>query len=446
MVESRRRWVGWLSTLVVIVGACRDANQFVPPPPPQVFVATPLEKPVVDSIEFVGTTESTVTVDLRARVNGYLEKVLFRDGAKVKEGDLLFVIEQAPYQTALDAAKAKVQKASAARQLAESQYKRLAPLVKSGAVTQEELDVQAAQVATSKADVAAAEADVRQAELNLSYTKILSPIDGTIARHEVDVGNLVQAEQTRLAYIRTIDPIYAYFNLSESDLLRFMAMLRENKLPDPMQNPPVLRLGLANEDGFPHEGRLDYREPTLDPATGTTTRRAIFPNPDGQLLPGMFVRLQATIGQPVPRLLVDERALGADQRGDFLLVVGDKNIVEYRPVKLGMHVGKLRVIEEGIRASDRVIVNGLQRARPGAEVRPEVTTMAAEELQIAETQPPELASAANQADGSAAKKPEGGEQSTASAATAADPASKHSPESDAAQPDASAQPDKASGE
>jgi RND family efflux transporter MFP subunit len=436
--------------LVVILVGCRDANQFVAPPPPQVFVATPVEKPVVDSIEFVGTTESTVTVDLRARVNGYLEKVLFRDGAKVKEGDLLFMIEQAPYQTALDAAKAKVQKASAALQLAESQHKRLAPLVKSGAVTQEELDVQAAQVATSKADVAAAEADVRQAELNLSYTRILSPIDGTIARHEVDVGNLVQAEQTRLAFVRTIDPIYAYFNLSESDLLRFMAMLRDNKLPDPMQNPPVLHLGLSNEDGFPHKGRLDYREPTLDPATGTTTRRAIFPNPDGQLLPGMFVRLQATIGQPMPRLLVDERALGADQRGDFLLVVGDKNVVEYRPVKLGMHVGKLRVIEEGIRASDRVIVNGLQRARPGAEVRPEVTTMAADELQIAESKPPDPASPANPADVSAANKPESVERSTTSDAKVGEPGTKQPPESDAGQPgaqqDADAQSDKPSGE
>jgi len=363
--------------LGAIVG-CRQGNQFVPPPPPTVTVAHPVERAVADTIEFVGNTQATRTVDLRARVTGYLQRIAFNDGSNVKTGDLLFVIEQAPYQLALDQAKAALQKAIAAQALAESQYRRMEPLAASGAVTQEELDIQAAQVATSKADVASSQSAVQQAALDLSYTEIVAPIDGRINRHLVDVGNLVQAQQTPLALIQAIDPIYAYFDVSENDLLRFMEMLRKNQVPDPDRNPPPLYLGLANEKGFPHEGRLDYRELNINPSTGTAVRRAIFPNPDRRLIPGMFVRIQATIGQPQPRLLIDERAVGTDQRGVYLLVVNDKNVVEYRTVRLGMHTDTMRVVEDGIGKNDLIVVNGLQRARPGAKVTPEKGQMSAE--------------------------------------------------------------------
>jgi RND family efflux transporter MFP subunit len=362
---------------VALTFGCRKANQFVPPPPPIVTVAHPVEHPVVDSVEFVGTTEATVTVDLRARVNGYLQRIEFVDGSNVKAGDVLFVIEQLPYQLALDAAKAALQKANASQALAESQYRRMRPLLANGVVTQEELDVQASQVATSKADVASATAAVKKAELDLSYTKVVAPVSGRINRHLVDVGNLVQAEQTPLATIQGIDPIYAYFDVSENELLRFMEMLRKHQLPDPDKNPPALHLGLANEDDYPHEGRLDYRELNINPSTGTAKRRGIFANPKRDLIPGMYVRIQAAVGQPQPRLLVDERAIGTDQRGDYLLVVNDKDVVEYRTVRLGIHADTLRVIEDGIRATDRVVVNGLQRARPGAKVTPEPAEMSA---------------------------------------------------------------------
>lgn len=351
---------------------CQQANKFQPPPPPAVTVATPVERAVADTIEFVGTTQPTQIVDLRARVNGYLEKIFFEDGSMVKAGDQLFLIEQAPYQATLDAAQAALQKSIASLALAQSQYRRMEPLRRNSVVTQEELDVQAAQVETSKADVAAAQAAVHQAELNLGYTKIVAPISGRIGRHMVDIGNLVQAEQTPLATIQAIDPIYAYFDVSENDLLRFMAMLRNNELPDPDKNPPTLHLGLANEQGFPHEGKLDFRELGVDTETGTSKRRGIFPNPDWQLIPGMFVRIQASVGEPKPRLLVEDRAVGTDARGDFLLVVNDKNVVEYKPVQLGIHVGELRVVENGIKPTDRVVINGLQRARPGAPVNPEL--------------------------------------------------------------------------
>ena len=360
--------VGWA---VSVLSGCQPKNQFVPPPPPQVTVAQPVEKDVADSIEFVGRTAATATVDLRTRVNGYLEKILFEDGANVKQGDLLFVIRQAPYQIALDAATAELERTKATLELAQSEYRRIEPLVPQQAVTQAEFDTQSAEVKTSAANVALAEAAVRRAEIDLGYTEVRAPISGHIGRHLMDVGNLVQAEQTQLAIIQSIDPIYAYFDLSELDLLRFMEMLRKHELPDPSVTPPTLTMGLANEKGFPHEGRLDFRELGVDPNTGTTMRRGIFPNPDGALIPGLFARIHASIGEPVPKLLVEDRAVGTDQRGEYVLVVNDKNVVEYRPVKLGIDDGPLRVIEDGVKPTDWVIVNGIQRARPGITVNPQ---------------------------------------------------------------------------
>jgi multidrug efflux system membrane fusion protein len=359
------------------VGGCRQANQFVPPPPPAVTVAKPLEKPVNDTIEFVGTTQATQSVELRSQVKGYLEKINFEDGSNVKQGDLLFVIEQPPYQVALDSAKAALQKAISSQALAESTLRRMERA--GNAVTAEEVDIQRAQVATSKADVASAEAELRRAQLNMNYTQIRSPINGRIGQHMVDVGNLVQAQDTPLATVQTLDPIYAQFDLSENDLLRFMEMLRRNQLPDPERYRPVLHLGLPNEQGFPHEGKLDYRELRVDQSTGTVRRRGIFPNPGWQLIPGMFVRIQASIGEPKPRLLVEERAIGTDQRGDYLLVVNDKNSVDYHSVRLGTNIGDMRVVEDGITANDWVVVNGLPRARPGAKVTPEKAVMGAQE-------------------------------------------------------------------
>jgi RND family efflux transporter MFP subunit len=391
-----------VAALLGLLAGCRQPNQFVPPPPPTVSVAHPIEKTIVDTIEFVGVAQPTKVVDLRARVNGYLHKIFFEDGSDVEVGDPLFQIDPAPYQSTLDAAKAAHQRAVASLALAQSQYRRMEPLITNSVITQEELDVQAAQVETSKADVAAAEAAVRKAELDLGYTKITAPVAGRIGRHMVDVGNLVLEQQTQLASIKALDPIYAIFDVSESDLLRFMAMLRNNELPDPEKNVPILHLGLGNEEGFPHEGRLDFRELSINPSTGTAMRRGIFPNPGRQIIPGMDVRIQASIGDPKPRILVEERAIGSDQRGDYMLAVNEKNVVEYRPVKLGPRFDSMRVVESGIAVSDWVIVNGLQRARPGTQVKPEPVAAksdvakAGEEsaTKQAETQPPAKVAAA----------------------------------------------------
>lgn len=367
--------------LVAILAGCGKDNVLQTPPPPTVTVAPPYEQDVVETIEFTGNTRAVATVDLRARVSGYLHKIAFQDGAIVKEGDLLFVIEQAPFKAELEAARARLQKAEAASQLAEANLARTTRLAKENASTQQQVDIQIAEKATAIADVAAAKVAVEQAELDVGYTEIRAPITGQIGRHMVDVGNLVQTGTDLLATIQTIDPMHVFFYVSEPQVLRFMNLIKSQAIPDPTQTPPVMKLGLGNDDSFPYEGHLDFRELGVDPATGTILRRASFPNPDRTLIPGLFVRLRAEIGSPKPQLLVEERALGADQRGDFVLVVNEKDVVEYRPVKLGIAVGNKRVIEQGISAGDRIIVNGLQRARPGAPVTPEVATPPAESKQ-----------------------------------------------------------------
>lgn len=364
-----------LLACVVFVAGCGRENTFVPPPPPKVSIAQPLVSEVADAIEFIGNTRATATVELRARVNGYLERIAFEDGANVNEGDLLFVIDEAPFQVALDIAQAEVQRAEADLQLQMTEYRRTETLVAQKALTQADLDQSAAKLATAKANVAAAEAAVRRAELDLGYCQIRAPISGRIGRHLVDRGSLVQAEQTHLATIESLDPIHAYFSLSETDLLRFMEMLRQHEIPDPDENPPVLYLGLDNSAGYPYQGTLDFRELGVDPGTGTALRRGLFANPNNELLPGLFVRIRAPIGEPKQRLLVEKRAIGTDQRGDFLLVVNDKNVVEYRLVKLGISTDGMRVINSGVEPGEWIVVNGLQRARPGATVDPERVTM-----------------------------------------------------------------------
>lgn len=370
---------------VVLLAGCEEQNRFVPPPPPDVTVATPVEREIRDSVEFTGTTRATARVDLRARVNGYLQRIAFEDGQMVQKGDLLFVIDQAPFKAELEAAQARLQQAQASLQLAEANLARTEELFRRNVTTEQELDVQRAERATAAAEVAVAEAAVTQAELQLGYTEIQAPISGRIGRHLVDLGNLVQAEQTLLATIESIDPIHAYFYVSERELLHFMDMLRQNKLPDPDVNPPTLYLGLADEEGFPHKGYLDYREFGVDPSTGTILRRGIFPNPNNTLIPGLFARIYAPIGEPVPRLLVEARAVSSDQRGDFVLVVNEDNTVEYRPVELGISVDGMRVVESGIEPDDRIVVNGLQRARPGSKVDPQLAETSAESAEANST-------------------------------------------------------------
>ena len=226
------------------------------------------------------------------------------------------------------------------------------------------------KIALAEANVDNAEATVTTAELQLSYTEIRAPIGGRIGRNLVDVGNLVQTEMTLLGTIETTDPIHVYFTVSESQVLYFTRLRQQNKLPAIGASTIVLQMGLGDEEGYPHEGQLDFAELGVDPDTGTTMRRGIFPNPDGTIVPGLFARVRGAIGDPSPRLLVPERAVGADQQGRYVLVVNDKNVVEYRSIVAGIKFEGLRVIERGLKGDEWVVVNGLLRARPGAKVDP----------------------------------------------------------------------------
>jgi RND family efflux transporter MFP subunit len=358
----------WLTTLLVLAG-CQQPQEFVAPPPPPVTVARPLQQAVTVYNEFTGTTEAIESVDIRARVEGFLDSIHFQPAAEVVQGELLFVIEQEPYQAALDRAKATLQSRIADHRLAKATARRKEEALKARAISKLEVLQAQAEVLTAQAAIAEAQADVRNAEIEFSYTEIRAPISGRIGRNLVDVGNLVGAgEQTLLTTIVNYQPMYAYFNVNERDLLRY----GENRRKEGDSWVPVFELGLANEKGYPHEGRLDYIDNRVDETTGTITVRGEFPNQSGRMVPGLFARIRIPEPEQRDALLVPENALGRDQRGTYVLVANSENVVEYRLLQVGPQVdGGLRIVADGLRPEDWVIVNGIQRARPGAKVAPE---------------------------------------------------------------------------
>lgn len=394
---------------LVVSAGCERGNQYKPPPPLDVTVARPVVKDVPTYAEFTGTTSAHASVEIRARVSGYLDSIHFHDDpeTEVATGDLLFVIDPRPYQAKLDAAKASLESKRAMVSKTYAVYRRTASLVRKNAAAAEDVDKERGDWEVAKADVLQASANVRDAQLNLDFTNIRAPMSGKIGRHQLDIGNLVTADRDVLTTINQYDPMDVYFNVSEGDLLEFMRLGRKKGqrlnqesdtdiqrttlidligllaapgAPGPLLAASVLcpkiprgvlELGLANEDDFPHLGRMDYVDLGVDAASGTIQVRGIFPNPKPHvLLPGMFVHIRSPIGVHKNALLVPERAIAADQTGRYVLVVNADNEVERRPVKRGVLEGTMRVIEEGLRADDRVIIKGLQRAIPGSKVHP----------------------------------------------------------------------------
>ena len=369
--------------LVWMFGACSSQqNEYVEPPPPKVTVAQPLQQEVIDYLEFTGTTQAFETVEVRARVAGFLQSVEFTPGTHVDKDDLLFTIDPREYQAEVNAALAELKSAEAELKRAEIEYARAEKVFDQGAGSEAHVVEWRGKRDVARAGVGRAKAKVDQARLDLSYTKITAPIAGRVSRNLVDLGNLVgEGEPTLLTTVSNYDPMYAYFNLNERDLLRVLAMYRE-KIEGKGMNPDTdpdaeaeipLFLGLAGEEGYPHEGTYDFAESGVDPGTGTLELRGIFPNPGDPpaLLPGLFSRLRMPIKKRTDALLVSERAIGADQSGRYVLAVNSQNVVEKRPTLTGQLVEGLRVIEEGLRPGEWVVVNGLQRARPGAKVDPE---------------------------------------------------------------------------
>ncbi|SDT59786.1 efflux RND transporter periplasmic adaptor subunit [Bradyrhizobium canariense] len=358
---------------VILLTGC-EQNTFVPPPPPKVEVAVPVKRAVTRYLEATGNTAAVKSVDLVARVQGFLESINYKDGDFVKEGTVLFTIEPETYKLKLDQAQAAQAGAQASLKQADLDFQRQSDLVARQAVSQATLDSSTANRDNARANLAQAQANTRIAEVNYGYTKVTAPFDGYVSAHLVSVGELVgAASPTQLASIVALDPIYVNFNVNEQDVLRIRAeAARRGVTVAELRQLPV-QVGLQTEQGYPHEGKLDYIAPIINQSTGTLPVRGIVPNPNRQMLPGYFVRVRVPYDQMGDALLVPDTSLGSDQGGRYLLVANGENVVEQRHVQAGLlEDGGLRVIEDGLKPEDRVVVAGLLRAIPGEKVDPQL--------------------------------------------------------------------------
>jgi len=367
---SHKAWPLLLLTGPLFLGCGVGRSTPTAPPPQEVYVALPVVQQITDTDVFTGRTEAVNTVEVRARVTGYLEKALFKDGADVKEGDLLFEIDPRTYRAEYQRTLADVTRAEVHFQRLDNDYKRAAALLPRKAISQEEYDKIAGDRAEAEAAVGVAKASRDFAKQNLDFCKVTAPLTGRISRRQIDPGNLVKADDTPLTVIVALDPMYVYFDVDERSLLRFRRLIQEGKLRSARETRVTVAMGLADETGFPHEGYIDFAENRVDPQTGTLRARCVFPNPNRILSPGLFARVRVPIGAPHQAILVSERALGTDQGEKFLYVVNDEDQVVYRKVRIGSLQGGLRVIDEGLEPGERVIVSGLQRVRPRTTVAP----------------------------------------------------------------------------
>jgi len=350
--------------------SCDKRNAYVPPPAPKVTVAKPVRQNVMDYLEFTGNTQAVQSVNLPARVEGFLQAIKFKDGQHVKKDQLLFVIEPEPYKAKVKEAQAAIDGYKATLAQAEIEYNRAKRLFAEKAGPDTEVVKWQATRDSTQASLESAKAQLEIAKINLGYTQVTAPFDGRMGRHQVDVGNLVggAGQQTLLSTIIQEDPLYAYFTINERELLRLIESHKGRS--DETKGKAAVELGLSNTSEYNFKGTLDYTDLGVDPQTGTMLLRAVFPNAKGDLLPGLFVRLRAPL-EARDALLVPESAVGVAQVGSYVLVVGDKNMVEQRPVTTGPVINAMKVIEKGLDGTERVIVNGIQRARPGSAVTPE---------------------------------------------------------------------------
>lgn len=358
------------ASAVIAAGCSQTAAQQGPPPPPQVTVAQVIERGVTEWDEFTGRLQAVDSVEVRPRVSGYVEAVRFHEGAVVKKGDLLFQIDARPFQAEVDRLRAELARVRATGQRADTEFQRAERLRAENAIAREEHDRRAAFAQESAAQAAAVEAGLRAAELNLEFTQVRAPISGRVGRAIVTEGNLVSSgpgEATLLTTVVSLDPVYAYFDADEQVFLRYTAGSRTRRASD----LPV-RMALANDEGFPRIGQMDFLDNQLDRQTGTIRGRAVFRNTDGQLTPGLFVRLRLAGTGSYQGLLIQDRAVGTDLSKKFVYVVGPKNEIQYRSVTLGPIVDGLRVVRTGVEAGESIVVNGLQRIRPGVQVTPVV--------------------------------------------------------------------------
>lgn len=369
-----------LALAAVLLAACSraDAQSASAPPPPKVTVAEVVAREVTEWDEFTGRLEAVSSVAVRPRVSGSIAAIRFDEGAMVKKGDLLFEIDARPFQAEVDRLRAEFTRVQATVRRARNELERAQRLSSDNAMSPEEIDRRAAFAEESAAQVQAVQAALRAAELNLEFTRVTSPIDGRVGRAIVTAGNLVSSgpgDATLLTTVVSLDPIYASFDADEQIFQRYVALAREGKRASARQLGLPIRMALPGDEGFPHRGELDFLDNQIDSATGTIRGRAVFRNADRSLTPGSFVRLRLPGSGTYRAHLIQDRAVGTDLDKRFVYVVGRDGKVEYRAVQLGPVIDDLRVVRSGLAAGDVVVVNGLQRVRPGVQVQTEKVAM-----------------------------------------------------------------------
>jgi RND family efflux transporter MFP subunit len=368
-----------IAVLAPLVSGCGQDNQYVAPPPPKVSVAQPVQQQVTRYLEATGNTAAVNTANLVARVQGFVREINYHDGDEVKASQVLFTIEPDTYQLKLQQAEAAEAGARASLAQAEAEFERQTELASRQIASKAALDNATANRDSAKAKLLQAQADTKLAAINFGYTKVTAPFDGIVTARQVSMGEYVGGSGTPsvLATIIQLDPIYVNFNISERDVQRIKATMdRLGMTPRDVKGVPV-EVGLQTESGYPHRGSLDYAAPSVSQSTGTLAARALLQNPTRAVLPGYFVRVRVPELERPNVLLVPDAALGSDQAGRYVLVVNKENVVEQRKVEAGPVVGELRVIENGLRPDDRVVIAGVLRAIPGQKVDPQQQTLAA---------------------------------------------------------------------
>nr|WP_309946261.1 efflux RND transporter periplasmic adaptor subunit [Tardiphaga robiniae] len=360
---------------LLLLAGCGKKEEAAAPPPPPVTVANPTKKVTTDWDEFTGRFDAIEQVQIRARVTGFVTKVAFTDGAVVKAGDLLYEIDPRQYQAAAEQAQGQLDDAKAKVVLAEKELERATTLIKTQAISENIVDQRSQAIAAAQAATLQAEGALKQAQLNVEYTKVVAPIAGRVSRHLVTVGNLVQGSEsgaTLLTSIVSLSPIYVYFDTDEATYVRNSKLWFEGKRPSSRDTPNPVQITLVGETKPSHEGKMDFLDNRLDVGTGTLRGRAIVDNTDLSILPGQFARVRVIASGEYEALLIPDAAVANDQSRKIVMVVKADDTVEARPVTLGPLDGGLRVIREGLKPDDRVIVDGIQRARVGAKVAPKM--------------------------------------------------------------------------
>lgn len=362
---------------VLLLSACgKAADSAAQHLAAKVSVAEVIQQPINEWDEFTGRLEAPESVEIRPRVSGYIDRVAFDEGSLVKKGDLLFQIDPRPFEAEVKRLQAEVQQARANQTRTANEARRGDRLRQSNAISAELADARSSAAAAAQANVAASQAELENAQLNLSFTRVTAPIDGRVSRAEITEGNLVGAGQSLLTTLVSTDKVYAYFDADERVFLKYVELAR--KAGGDARGASPVYLGLTSENGHPHEGQLDFLDNQVNPRTGTIRGRAVFDNRDGRFTPGLYARLKLVGSGTYPAALIKDEAVGTDLGKKFVLVLGDKNTVDYRAIELGPKLEGLRIVRSGLSKGEKIVVNGLQRAMPGATVDPQAVPMADE--------------------------------------------------------------------